>query len=398
MTIRSLNKLRPGDVATLGDGNWSDGGGLYLWSADNGRRRSWIFRYTINGRVREMGLGAGAAVPLKAARAKRDELRALLDQGLDPLAERRRRQAESQAKKTFAEVAALTIEKKRRGWKGTSSLVAWTRTLTQEAKPLALRPIDEIGVDEVKRIVAPLWEAGLRTQGRPRKGGLAAARLSLTRIATVFDVARAHGWRSSDNPAAWSIFRHILPEGPKAANHHRSVDWRDAPEIMARLRQSASMSALALEFAILTGTRIGETVGATWDEFDPDWKLWIIPAARTKRSVEHAVPLSARAAAILTALRERRSSGSKIIFRGGPRQVVAPLQAKRSWSSSTARRASKRRWRRSGPTWRTSVARCTSIAISSPMRPSGCTRKSPTTRLWRRSAGRRPRPADIGGR
>jgi transposase-like protein len=51
----------------------------------------------------------------------------------------------------------------------------------------------------------------------------------------------------------------------------------------------------------------------------------------------------------------------------------------RSWSSSTARRASKRRWRRCGPTWLSNAAPCTSIAISSPTRPSACTRKSRTT-------------------
>ncbi len=37
MTIRSLNKLRPGDVDTLGDGSDSDGGGLYLGVRDGGR-------------------------------------------------------------------------------------------------------------------------------------------------------------------------------------------------------------------------------------------------------------------------------------------------------------------------------------------------------------------------
>ena len=52
---------------------------------------------------------------------------------------------------------------------------------------------------------------------------------------------------------------------------------------------------------------------------------------------------------------------------------------RRSWSSSTARRASKRRWRRCGPTWLSNAAPCTSTAISSPIRPSACTRKSRTT-------------------
>ena len=63
------------------------------------------------------------------------------------------------------------------------------------------------------------------------------ARMALARIAIVFDFARAHGWRSADNPAAWSTFKHIAPDQPKAANHHPSIDWRDAPAVFARLRQ-----------------------------------------------------------------------------------------------------------------------------------------------------------------
>ena len=68
----------------------------------------------------------------------------------------------------------------------------------------------------------------------------------------------------------------------------------------------------------LTGTRISETVKAEWDEIDFERRLWTIPGARTKRSVEHAVPLSGRATAILTALHQHRASpGSTIVFRGG---------------------------------------------------------------------------------
>jgi integrase len=316
MAIRMLNRLDPRRVDAVPEGTHGDGAGLFLSVRDGGRLRSWMFRYSIAGRIREMGLGKAGrgGVDLKAARVKRDELRALIDQGLDPLAERKTRQAEQSAKKTFGEVAAIAIENRRRGWKGTSSLDAWTRTM-DDAKALDDRPVDEITVDEIKRVIAPLWEAGLSTQGRPRKGGLTAARLSLARIAIVFDVARAHGWRSADNPAAWATFKHILPEGPKGEKHHSSIDWRDAPAFMARLRESASMSALALEFAILTGVRLGEAIEATWDEIN--FGLWTIPGERMKRATAHVVPLSGRALAIVNALQRHAQPGSKIIFRGG---------------------------------------------------------------------------------
>jgi integrase len=312
MATRGLNKLGVKGIEAKGDGNWSDGGGLYLRVHRDGTARSWVFRYAVNHKVHEMGLGkAGAGgVSLALARKKRDGLRDMIDKGLDPLGERRRRQAERDAKRTFVEVAAATLAKNQAGWKGgeaSSSYKAWRRTLTVEAAKLHQRPVDEITVEEVKRAVAPIWE----------RGGHAEARMALTRLEAVFGYAIAHGWRLADNPASWTkVFKHIAPARPFGdAKPHPALDWRQAPAALARLRQCRGMSALALEFAILTGTRIGETLGATFAEIDLDRAVWIIPAARMKRAAEHSVPLSGRAMAIVKALHERRGR-SDLVFPG----------------------------------------------------------------------------------
>ena len=52
---RRLNKLTAREVAGAKDGSHSDGGGLYLRVQDGGRRRSWVFRFTRNGKTSEMG-------------------------------------------------------------------------------------------------------------------------------------------------------------------------------------------------------------------------------------------------------------------------------------------------------------------------------------------------------
>ena len=51
---------------------------------------------------------------------------------------------------------------------------------------------------------------------------------------------------------------------------------------MAGLREQSGPAPRALDFAILTATRSGEVMGATWDEIDVDAKVWTIPAERTK--------------------------------------------------------------------------------------------------------------------
>ena len=91
-----------------------------------------------------------------------------------------------------------------------------------------------------------------------------------------------------------------------------------APAFLKRLRSADGMGARALEFAILTAARSGEVRGATWDEFDLDAGLWIVPASRMKAAKEHRVPLSKRAVELLKAL--PRMGDTNLVFwapRGG---------------------------------------------------------------------------------
>jgi integrase len=325
MAIRALNKLTSRQVETLGDGVHSDGGNLLLYVHSDGAGRSWIFRYVspATGKVREMGLGrAGAnAVTLAAARTKRDEYRGMIDQGLDPLAERQRRRDEQAGKRTFLEVAKLTLDRKVSGWRGGkdgSSFAQWTRTIDKETKPLHALPIDAITVAEIKLVVAPMWDEGHHET----------ARMTLARVAMAFDFAVAHGWASS-NPASWSIFKHIAPDGPDV-KPHPALPWEQMPEFITRLRQSKGMPALALEFVVLTAARLSEVRLAEFSEIDFDKAVWNIPAARMKRGIEHAVPLSSRALAIVTELRALRPKG-RYIF---PSHDGSPMGRAAIWATA----------------------------------------------------------------
>jgi hypothetical protein len=265
-----MDRLDPATVETLLDGNHSDGSNLYLVVRNGGKLKSWIFRFTspATGKVREMGLGALCAVPLDKARLQRDELRRLVADGIDPLGERARRREEAareeQAralelakKRPFREIAELEIERLRRSWKGgaqSSSYQAWWRTLMTEAAPLHQMPIGEITVDDVEKVVAPLWKRGAHVEGR----------LALNRIASVFDLAKAKKMRAGDNPASWDVFEKLMPARPKGKRHHPMLKPVVMPAFMEKLRQEPDMSALALEFVILCGVRASEGCRAEW--------------------------------------------------------------------------------------------------------------------------------------
>ena len=303
-------KLKLSDVASLGDGMHSDGD--YLWLRVRGLARSWFVRGPrINGKKPEAGIGSIDRVSLALARKERDKLVEQWRNGHDPVAERRAEKEAKANRKTFAQVARLKIDAKRSGWRTsfegkTMSLDIWTRTMEVDCAPIANRAIDEIKIDDIKRIVSPYWD----------RGRMKAAYDLVKRIEAVFDYAYAHGWRPGDNPAAWRAFKEIWPAKP-AKKHHAALPWQDVPDFLKRLRTSAAIvPARVIEFAILTATRSGETRGAMWSEINFEAKTWTIPSSRMKmgkkRSEPHVVPLSAQAIALLERVRAEGVAGDYV--------------------------------------------------------------------------------------
>ncbi len=307
MTIRALNNLAASRIDGLPDGNHSDGGGLSLLVHESGR--SWVFRFTspLTGKVREMGLGRGGVggVTLKQAREERDRLRAMIRDGYGPLEarkaareEQRRRAQEDAGRKTVREAADAYVAQKHREW-GASSLASWRRSAGRDIEPIAALRIDSVGLAEIKRAVLPFVDAGL----------LDTARVTQARLHALLDYAVEHGWRPEDRRSRFSQIAPKARKGEEPKRHPALDPDRDADATraaVARLRASPSMSALALEFVILTAVRVSEASGATWDEIDLDRALWTIPGGRMKMGREHSVPLSDRALEILRALHAAR--------------------------------------------------------------------------------------------
>jgi integrase len=85
---------------------------------------------------------------------------------------------------------------------------------------------------------------------------------------------------------------------------------------MARLREREAMTALALEFLILTAARTNEVRGMTWSEVSRSEKLWTVPAMRMKSGREHEVPLSPRAIEILERVAGLANAPDEYVFQG----------------------------------------------------------------------------------
>jgi integrase len=322
-------KPRPGGKAAL----LCDGGGLWLQvsSGKDGQiNKSWIFRYCADTKIsrtgrkyrreRHMGLGPLHTVGLADAREMAREARLLVRQGKDPLDAKHENQAAVQIaqtkRRTFGEVAEAYLRKFEDGWKNPHHRMQWRRTLRTYILPvLGKLAVEAVDTEAELQVLEPIWSTIPETASRVRG-----------RIETVLDFAG----RSGANPARWKgHLEHKLAKRNKArtVRHLPALPYAEMGAFMAALRTVNSIPARALELTILCATRTNETLGARWDEVDVDARLWIIPAARTKRDREHRVPLSDAAMHVFEAMAAiRQDARIFLIGRDGMRRCLQDIR------------------------------------------------------------------------
>ncbi|MFO1118132.1 MAG: integrase arm-type DNA-binding domain-containing protein [Beijerinckiaceae bacterium] len=295
-----MPKLSARKIKTADPGKYGDGEGLQFVVTASGSRK-WVLRFQWNGKAREMGLGAYPEVELADAREKAREARRLIRAGVDPIADGKREKTVP----TFGEMADAVTTDLSPGFRNEKHRAQWKMTLEVYAKPLRSKPVDAIDTADVLSVLKPLWTVKAETASRLRG-----------RIEKVLNAAKAKGYRTGENPALWrGHLENLLPKQPKLVRgHHAAMAYADVPAFVGRLREREATAAMALEFTILTGARSGETLGARWEEFDLDAKVWTVPANRMKAGRIHRVPLSERAAAIVKKLSEARTSD--LVFAG----------------------------------------------------------------------------------
>src|ERR1700722_12137514 len=173
---RGINRL-PASFHRLRPGLHNDGNCLYLQVSvgpGGNRRLSWIFRYTLAGRKsRDMGLGGTAYVALKDARERARNYRALVKQGIDPIAHRDAEVANNLAASavvmTFDQAAEAYIRQHRSEWTNPLHAAQWPATLKRYASPVVGKmPVADVTTAHVMKILDPIWTEKTETAKRLR--------------------------------------------------------------------------------------------------------------------------------------------------------------------------------------------------------------------------------------
>jgi integrase len=317
---RGYGKLKAKQVEQLSErGLYGDGGGLYLQVAKGGSK-SWLFRFKSGGRSHWHGLGSARDVSLADARIKAGDARRLRLSGGDPIEAKRAVKAavrvEAAKSITFGAAAKRFIKTNAPGWKNAKHSDQWRMTLLgidpkgkptkhDYCKTIRDLPVSAIDTTLVLRIIEPIWATKTETANRIRG-----------RIEQVIDAAKAKGEFKGENPARWKgHLDHLLPATSKVrkVRNHPALPYQQLPAFMRELRDRDGAAAAALEFQILTAVRPGNAVAAKWDQIDRQAVVWTIPAGLMKTDVEHRVPLSKAALAVLDRM-EALKEGSEYIF------------------------------------------------------------------------------------
>src|SRR5690349_3495733 len=192
------NALTPLEVRNAKPGRHADGGGLHLLVKESGAR-SWVYRFMLKGKSRDIGLGAAAgpgAITLSAARDAADALRIRVKAGIDPLEERQQQAAAALAAAQAAQIAGITfkavaeayIAANEDSWRNDKHRQQWRNTLSAYAYPvIGSLPVSDVSTSHVLQILEPIWKDKPETASRVRG-----------RLETILDAAKARGYRSGE--------------------------------------------------------------------------------------------------------------------------------------------------------------------------------------------------------
>ena len=294
LTVKKIDKIEE-------TGIYSDGNGLRL-RVDKNKNKNWVFRYSIFGKSKDMGLGKYPIVTLNDARQKLVDAKKIIYDGNDPLQIKKEKQIELKRKSiTFKKVSKDFIETFQVEWSNSKHKNQWINTLRTYADPIIgdLAP-SEIKTHHILSILKPIWSSKHETASRVRQ-----------RLERIFSYCIASDFMERPNPASLKDnLEFLLPKVSKSlsVNHLRSLDYKELPFFIPKLMDPYTTPSLALTFLIATACRTNEVIGSTWNEINLKDKVWVIPAQRMKMKVEHTVPLNDLSLEVLNLIEKNNAS------------------------------------------------------------------------------------------
>ena len=268
-------------------------------------RKYFMLSVKINGKRTDISVGNAANMKLENARRKAIKLQSEIEQGNDPRKQKKENSHVHVVKverrvgemPTFLELAEEVHADNAPDW--TEAYASqWLSELKSNANPILHKPVNEITTGDIYNLLKkPRTICGeVVTLWKDRNPTAKNVRMKVSRT---LGYAVVHGY-ISQNPAAESL-KGQLGKANHRVQHHKSLPHDQVGNSLQTVWKSTCsiQTKLCFSFLVLTSCRGKEVREATWDEIDLENRIWVIPAKRMKRKIEHMVPLSDRAVDIL---------------------------------------------------------------------------------------------------
>lgn len=299
LTDIQIRRLKPEDRPY----RKSDGGGLFVEVRPNGSKL-WRMAYRHDGKQKLLSFGAYPATSLASARAKRQDAKTLLADGIDPLASAKAEQAQQRAlsEHTFGKIADELIAKGEKDGLAQRTLEKKRWILSLVKPDLENRPIEAITAADILAVLRKV-EA---------KGNYETAKRMRSVIGQVFRYAVATA-RASNDPTFGLRGALITPKTVHMAAITDADGFAGLVRAIWGYTSGTPETRTALKLMALLYPRPGELRLAKWDEFDLDAATWSIPKERMKMRRPHVKPLPSQAVQMLKELR-RLNSSEELVF------------------------------------------------------------------------------------
>ncbi|MCB1659941.1 MAG: integrase arm-type DNA-binding domain-containing protein [Pseudomonadales bacterium] len=302
LTDARIRKIKP-EAKTK---RYADEKGMYLEVTPSGGMY-WRLKYRIDGKENRYSIGVYGEVSLAEARAKRDEARKLIAQGIDP------NQAKKQAKDIIDNVNCFEVWARK--WLLDRQSTIKPDTYKRDSSLLEQDIIPFIGKTPIDQIRSPeILAAARKIEDR---GAGEMARRAIRLSGRVFRQAMREGVATYDPTDG-------LTEAlkPRKVTNMVRIDAKDLPELLSRIDayDGDVLTRLGLKFINLTFARTIEIRFMEWAEIDFEAKEWRIPANKMKKEIKHIVPLSAQALEILEQIQAMGLNSPYVFFNTASRK------------------------------------------------------------------------------
>ena len=275
-------------TGTASGDKYTDGRAMYLLV--NAVGKYWRMNYRFADKRKTLALGVYPDVGLAKARARRDKAREQLADGIDPATAKR------EEKQAQADAAANTFEAVARVWLTKTASKRAEMTQSRITTLLVKDVFPFIGTMPIS-IIKPRDVLDKAVRKIEARGSIDTAHRAKQICGQIFRYAVAVGLAERDVTTDLRGALAAIPESHFAA----ITEPKQAGELMRSIFDYTGhpCTVAALKLTPLVFVRPGELRTAEWAEIDLDAAEWRIPASKMKMKVDHLVPLSTQAVALL---------------------------------------------------------------------------------------------------